>query len=65
MTLDQIYKAFKHGYRDFDEPIKKVYRALKYNYLQVILVDCDTDHRKLYNYIPEEDNFELVMMEEK
>lgn len=60
MTHEEIYKAFKHGRRNFpDLKIETVYRALKRHGLQVVLVK-GTNGRLLYNYVPEEERFYLA-----
>jgi len=63
MTLEEIYKAYKHGDEFEYGGIDKVYRALKrVGDYQVTIVDSGRK-RKLYNYIPECDKFVLVMEE--
>ena len=60
MTNWQIYKMYKHGDDLGSLSLDRVYRALKSNELQVFVVDA-TDGKKLYNYVPEIDEFVLVM----
>ena len=63
-TLYDIYKAYKHGEDFVQYGIDKVYRALKREgEYQVFIVETDDNTRKLYNYIPEDDKFYLVMEE--
>lgn len=67
-SLTQIYKDYKHGNCISKYSIHRVYKALdKIGELQVVLV-CGYNKNnlyvhKLYNYIPEDDRFVLILEE--
>ena len=59
MTNHEIYKIYKHGGslegRGFTA--KRIYRALKDNLLQVVLVKDEDDKEVVFNYVPETGKF--------
>ena len=57
-TNEEIYKMYKHG-NTFASGLscKRIYNALKENYLQVVIVKDENSNPRLYNYIPENEEF--------
>ena len=63
-TLYSIYKEYKHSEDIEQYGLDKVYRALKANFLQVVIVTNQDDIRMLYNYVPELNDFFYIMQEQ-
>ena len=54
---EDIYKTYKHGGSLKDLSPSRVYKALKENGLQVVMVMNEDFEKMVYNYLPEENRF--------
>lgn len=62
MTNEEIYKIYKHGasYKHKNLTPEKIFKALRSCGLEVFMVIDYESNKRIHNYIPEINKFELL-----
>lgn len=62
ILYDKIYKKYKHGESLKEYSVGVIFKALKANNLQVVVVEDQDGKQLLFNYVPEMNNFFRVLV---
>lgn len=62
ILYDEIYKKYKHGESLKDYSTVVIFKALKANALQVVVVEDKNGNQLLFNYVPEMNNFFRILI---